>query len=67
METASGETVDSWNLASHQPSMEFMLRDYYIDLLAAECGLDSALPMSLFAQLLRESVTSSGQLGCKQG
>lgn len=65
METASGEIADSWILTSDQPSMEFMLRDSYAHLLRAECGLEFALPMSLSAQLLRESVVSSGALDYK--
>lgn len=65
METASGETADSWNLTSDQPSMEFMFRDSYAHLLGTECGLDFALPISLSAQLLRKSVVSSDGLDCK--
>lgn len=62
METASGKTACLWNLASDLHLWSLCLRTVMLTCLCLY-GLYSDWPMSSFAQLLRESITSSGLLG----
>lgn len=66
METASGKTAYLWNLASDLHLWSLLLRPVMLICLWLD-GFSSDLPVSSFSQLLRESITSSSVLGCKQG
>lgn len=66
MQTASGKAAYLWNLASDLHLWSVCLRTVVLICLWLD-GLTSDLPMSSFAQLWRESTTSSGMCGCKQG